>query len=649
MKKIFYLLLSVSIISFLYTFTFIIKESLDYTIPDIKESITIETYDANSPKYVYDFIQKYAVEHDIDIHKIVFSTSEKGEPEKKIFSFLSSEKKNYSYPSNFFKSKVEFYNRSDIIYENPIGTYATTKRTPKNLVYDFEKMGISVSVEKHGMIDFIYIMFLSPFGILSTILLFITIISSIFYSFSTLKKIGILEIMGKSTFPLLVNDVLFILLSVTLVSLFFSIKNNILILYYIFIAITLILFFTLFLLVSRGFIISLISTVNKINGKKGYDFTLKVSIFLKLITFSIFIIISFNLIANVNVSKNLQTKMASWKTNDPYYRLLFSNSTTFFDDDKRENSNTRLLPLITLAENNESILFEKVLEDNGNVDNQVNILSNFISVNSNYVNSFPIYDNKEKIIGNLSPDKFYCLIPEKFAHMTDKISDEARKEIAFNFDVTGEKLSYYNDELEIISIKDNQSILDLNSENMSNTEYLNSILLVVSINSIKPNIEKLLAEVSQGNYLFQNPEKIMNFISKNNMNSEFFGLTSQTDLALEQLAKINQEITINMMVLTFIVAIFILLQFFVCWSYIEVNKKRNFLEYLFGKSYIQRHGKFIFSMSALSIVISIIFLIFNFEFLKIALVGVLVEFIIIIIAISVSEKNKRFAIIKKEV
>lgn len=353
----------------------------------------------------------------------------------------------------------------------------------------------------------------------------------------------------------------------------------------------------------------------------------------------------------INESKKVHQGISMWEKIDNYYQLYFSNTTTLLPtyNTTREDfdmANKKMYPLLENAENNHGILAMKGEMQTIQSTNYMGI-NQFMTINHNFLDIIPILDKDGNKIEGLHEDKFYCLIPENHKVNEENIINEVRSWIYFNQNVRGDEDQKYEGELETIYTKSNQKIFNFNSEDPQNSFSENPVIVVVYLQGIGPQIENLIAEVSQGHYLFSNLEETNKFIQENGLENEFFGLVSAKDLGMEILQQIRQEYKAKMITLIFLLIVFIIIQFFISYSHIELNKKKLFLQYILGKSFWYRHRTYMKNMSSIFIFSSLVLLLICSDYFYIIVGAMAFEIVLLLSTIQISENSIRLNVIKK--
>lgn len=117
---------------------------------------------------------------------------------------------------------------------------------------------------------------------------------------------------------------------------------------------------------------------------------------------------------------------------------------------------------------------------------------------------------------------------------------------------------------------------------------------------------------------------------------------------MNMLKKNRNEYSLKIMSLFILFIIFILIEFYISVSYIELNKKRLFLQYIFGVNFFVRHYLYCLTILLVSAGVLAVLSSMNVQYLLIAGGSLVFETILLIFTIIISEKFKRLDSIKKE-
>lgn len=662
MNKIYRVLLIATLISFLYMFTTTFKTAIELSIPNLKETLIVTEWDKTKrTDEIYQKIEDYTKKNNIEIHKIVFRTNDNGNTEKNIFTFSNNKNSTYSYSQEKSKMLTNFHSSNELSTENILGSYALTQGAPKDLEKHLTSLGLRVHIEKFNIFYFFAGSMFTTTGSLFVVMLFSTILAGFFYKVSQRKKYGIIEMLGKSVIRESRNDFIIdsiiVIISILFFCLIYPLFTPLLIrIGFIFIiGISFLSFLTILTANKSGTI------TDKIKGKKPYKLLIYANIIVKVIVLIFIVIFSFRSLEQLNESKEMYKGLLNWSEVEDYYKLEFNNTTTLFvdfsnsDEEYRKSEadkiNKKLFPLLEksersgsiLASNNEEFLSLEQKDLPFNVDSH-----SFMTVNHNFLESVSIIDSSGNRIHQLPQNKFYCLIPENEKKNSEHIKERIAEQIALNLDVFGNPEDSYKGEVELLYMKSDQKIFNFNAENPKYSISTNPTILVLSLQMVGPNIDNWISEISQGHYLFKNPKEVQSFISSNLLEDEFWGLTSAKDSANEVLQKSKIEYKTALISLCLLIAIFVIIAFYNSLVYIELNKKRIFLHYIFGDSFWMRHYIYYIEMFLITLGVLTTLVIIKKEFLPISLTVFIFEMLLLFITISISEKKIRLDILKKD-
>ncbi|WP_207694621.1 hypothetical protein DOK67_0000405 [Enterococcus sp. DIV0212c] len=660
MKKIYRVLLIITLLCFLYTLSVILNDSVDLSIPNAKSTVEVEGWDKEkSAKNVYQEMKKYAQKNGVNLHKIVFGTDSAGKELKKVFTFSADDTFRYSYDYTSFHTKVLFFDSSELTNENVMGSYVLTTSLPQNLKDDFNSLGLKVSIEKINPLLLIFGSLFTTVGILSVVLIFTTSLANLFYKVSEMKKYAIWEMNGKNIILMSSKQNLWDILIIICVITIFICLHPLFWKMYIIVGILSSICTYLFNIVTILMVSRTEKLIDKIKGKKTSTLPIILNVVLKMIVLVIFVVFSLNLSNDLKKNNEAYRSLSQWGKIGKYYQLHFSKTTELFPDEaksERERKkqfieiNKKLYPLLEESEKNGAILSvnnEHFLNELGGSTLYIDSVP-FMTINHNFLETVSIIDDSGKKIEQLADDKFYVLIPMNEKAQRKKIEQEVGEVLSLYQNLYDESASKFKGNLEIMYIKSNQQIFNFNAEYPEYSLSKNPIILIVSLNTIGPNVGNLIANISQGHYLFSNETKVNQFIEKNNLEEEFFGLISAKDTAMNMLKKNRNEYSLKIMSLFILFIIFILIEFYISVSYIELNKKRLFLQYIFGVNFFVRHYLYCLTILLVSAGVLAVLSSMNVQYLLIAGGSLVFETILLIFTIIISEKFKRLDSIKKE-
>jgi hypothetical protein len=634
----------------------------DETIPEVSWHLEVSAVDdSHSIGDIYRAIKAYAQDHEIDIHKIVFKQDENRVIEKNIFTFAASEKANYSYDEDLFKTKTRFYDSSALIAEHPRGTYAITQALPAGLIADFHRFGLSVTVEAFSMSDLLFRLLVNVLGVLSAILFLATIVACLFYKLSQSKKYGVWVLNGRSSFMLACRDYVVDAVAISFVFVFFTVTNIVFLSYYG--ALGVLLLVVLFLVNIGGTLLvsRLSTTVEQIKGKRNYGTLLYLNLALKVLVVIVTIVFFVNLRTTITTAQQVLNSLSKWESIGDYYELRFSPITDLVPDTgsspdvmqrQARRGSEQMYPLIKQAEAHGAVLAstnEDVL-DNEKQTNSARYLDNnpFMMVNHNFLHVVDVRDEANKRIERLPVDRFYIVIPTNEKAKTAQIKDEVVSIISLHKNLFVEQADEGPYEIDVLYTAPEQRLFNFNSEHPEQNESISPVLLVVSLEAIGNNLTYLLGEMSLGHYLIKDYAVSMHDLRVHHLTEQFNGLVSIKERGLERLEHVRNEYVMHIVALVVLLIVYLVIIFYTCVSYIETSKKKLFLQYIHGASFNARHKLFYVHIGSTSLVLCLIMALTNLVYVMPALIALVIECIVLTLTLVYTEHAMHLHILKKE-
>ncbi|HEL1624768.1 hypothetical protein [Streptococcus suis] len=655
MKKIYRLLLLFSVLSVFYLAQKVLENHIKNSLPDVQVYIEVVEWNQNrSTDSVFSDLDQYAEENNLQFHRVMTEIDSKGETSKNVYTF-SKGVSNYSYHLPSLKENINFFDSKELMNTSPIGGYYSTQSVPKNIKSDFEKMGLHIQVETINIWYILSEYFFSVYGLIFFILWSITLLSYCFVVISNFKKIGLFEIHGR--YPVLVGlygfgtDVC--LLSV--IALFFGLYRWNLITYFIVCWGALLVFMIFYQSLLYGLFSFVGSIVEKLKNRRPYHKLLSINNLarlLLLVGLSIGFQFSFQ---EVQRFQKIEVNLQKWQTIGDYYQLLFNRDTTLLPQEFTEDEasqklhsqqvNSLLLPLFKAAEQTGSILA-------GNNEDRKKAYStgfyfdshSLMIVNHNFLNKIPILDVEGNRIVDLDRSRFSILVPKNLEKDRDQILEILRYEIELNRDVYSD--IPYDGDVQILYIDSNQEIFNFNVENLEQAFSYNPVILVVDLNLLAPGIDNLISELSQGNYLFSNIELAKGYIKDTGLGNQFVGFSSAQNSGLALLKEVRNNIILTLLMIVLMVFVLILIEYFICQTYIEIQRKKLFLNYILGKSWMNRHYMYLFKCLMLNMIAFIIFMYYGLKW-QIAIIVFGVDISFLVGSLLFSENNQQLETLKK--
>jgi putative ABC transport system permease protein len=636
------------------------REIVSSAIPDIKETIVIE--DSSGEKNtteLYQEIKQYAIEKEIDIHKIVFQMGESGETNKNIFTFSAKGPSDYSYIPLPTDDPTHFYDASELTTEDLFaGFYALTEKAPATIVEDFYGRGMKIQHESAGIFRYLIFGVFLKTGNLFVVLVLCTITALLFYKFSQRKKVGILQFLGQKPAKLIMRDAVFDTSVILLIFLIFSLLYPLL--------------FSIFLWLSAGAILVTLglnvassalayntgTISDRIKGRKPYKQLNFFNFFVKAVLFAFMVFNTASITTQQAELKQLTEQFSVWQGSPDYYSLEFSVGTSLIADyaipDRetrmREEAkiNQRLLPLLEKSEKSGALL----VHNNEIVQSPSATLytdtRSMLTVNHNYLSAAAILDTNEAAITALDKNYFYILIPENEKENEQRIVEEAEDRILLYQNFYAELSDGYQGDLKVLYTKSNQQVFNYNHRYPELGISDNPVILVLDLSLIQPNIEVWISDITGGYYLFADAEEVKDFIKKNDMEKDFFSLTAVKDSIYQEIQQAQSDYFITWIMLVLLFLSFIAIELYITLVYFEANRKKLFLRFIFGDRFFSRYAAYFLSVTGISAAAGIGLVIWKNELLPWALFFLAFEVLLLILTTGLTEKRMRLEVIKND-
>lgn len=655
MKKIYRLLLLFSLFGVFYTTKDVLENQIKDSLPNAQVLIEVVEWEQNrSIDSVFSDIDYYAEKNNLRIHKVITGMDSKGETSKNVYTFSKGISK-YSYHFPSLEENINFFDSGELLNVSPIGEYYLTQSVPQSIKSDFEKMGLYIQIEQinlwYLMLEYLF----SAYGLIFFILWGVTLLSYCFVVISNFKKIGLFEIHGR--YPVLVGlygfgtDVCLL----SIIALLFSLYQWNLITYFIVCWGVLLVFMAFYQGLLYGLFSLVGSIVEKLKNRRPYHKLLTINNLARLLLLVV-LSISFQFsFQEVQRFQRMEANLQKWQTIGDYYQLLFNRDTSLLPQEfaKDEASqklhsqqvNSLLLPLFKDAEQTGSILA-------GNNEDRKQAYStgfyfdshSLMVVNHNFLNKIPILDAEGNRIVDLDRSRFSILIPKNLEKDRDEILEILRYEIELNRDVYS--ALPYDGDVQVLYIESNQEIFNFNVENLEQAFSYNPVILIVGLNLLVPGIDNLISELSQGNYLFSNVELAKGYIKDAGLDKQFVGFSSAQNSGLALLEEVRNNIILKIFMIVLMVFVLILVEYFICQTYIEIQRKKLFLNYIFGKSWMNRHYTYLLKCLLLNMIAFIILMYYGVKWqITIIVFGVDISFLVG--SLLFSENNQQLEMLKK--
>ena len=654
MKKIYRGLFIVTVLSFLYAISFIGNEGIKSAIPNAHSGIVIEEA-SGTIEEINQKISAYAKKHQIAIHKLVFRIGASGETTKEIYTFDKLERSEYSFPPIKSDVATYFYDYTEMQHQDVLGTYIVTEAPPSGMIADFHDQGIKLEIEEIKWFQLLTAGLLMSIGQLFFILFFFVILALLFYKASLRKKIGVIEMLGHRWLIVSVKDSFIDSVIFTLLMVAFSWWFPQLQFLYRPIFFWGHLMIWVLQLFTSGIIFSFGTISDKIKGRKPYRLLFSLNLLLKIIIFTFVTVQASTLSNKVMETRELEQQLSQWTRVPDYYQLAFSRDTSLLVDPTKSKDvrrkaqariNARLLPLLEKSEQSGGIF----LRDNelGHSSPTLNYIQNdaFWLSNHQAVQELAIKDAEGQSIHSLDDSFFYLLIPENKRMYTEMIIQEAENELDFYQNSFEYETKAYEGELKVLYTQANQVLFNYNFQPYEKNFSSNPIIVSMSLPLIQPNIEIWIQDISNGTYLFRDPQLVQEFIKENHMEHDFYGLIAVKDSINQSLMEVRRDYYTTLSILFLILIGFVFIQVYLSLLYVEMNKKKLFLKYIAGWTLLQRHHRYYEIILGVSTFVALILLLINHAWWQILILLLLFELCILLFTTYLSEKRKRLEVIK---
>ncbi|HJG23863.1 MAG TPA: DUF1430 domain-containing protein [Enterococcus durans] len=657
MKKIYSFFFLFTVVSFFYSMSFIGTEVIKSAIPSVHSSVMVETVDGQkNNQEIFQKIAHYAREKQVSIHKLIFRIGEDGQTKKEIYTFDKIKNSTYSYPVIPSDYPTFFYDYSELTNEEVLGLYLITEAPPKDMKEELHKNGIEVEIEQTQWFFYFASMLSGSIGQLFFILFLCLIVALGFYKSSIRKKIGIREMLGCPNYRLILRDI------GCDVGLFAGILGAFLFFYphmqFLYGPILIFGIICIGLLhVSSSYFFALGTITRKIKGEKPYTWLANTNLLLKAMIMVCMILNVAMLSAKMTENKILQEQLNYWTQIPDYYHLQFSNSTQLLPNFKqskeqqKENSsqiNQLLLPLIEKGEQSGGVFLSDLeLMAQHPLYNYVDKNALWVA-NHNAVRELNVKDRSGNVIQRLEEHSFHLLIPENKRRHTSIIVKEIEKDLNFYQHPFDYESTVYQGELNILYTQSNQVLFNYNHQLWENMYAFDPVIVVISLPLIEPNIDSWIADISNGTYLFRESTEVQHFIQEHQLQKEFFGLIAVKDQINETIVKNRFEYYTAVITWCFLITSFVAIEGYSSMVYIQMNSKRLFLKYIFGKTLWQRHRDYYLKMSVSSFVVLSSLSFWRAEWLASSIAVAIFEMSLLLVMTYIAEKKQRLEVIKND-
>ncbi|MGT2763425.1 hypothetical protein [Streptococcus intermedius] len=655
MKKIYWVVVFTFLATLFFYLSQLIKETYHFSIPHAKASIQVVDWDkVKSSATIYKKLEKFSREQNLEIYKVTFGTSPKGHSQKNVYYFPSN--RAYRYDTSRLKDKVIFKKSSSLTIENPLGTYYLKKEIPEKFIQLLKELGLKVEIERNMLRLILTQFFSNELGFLLFFLSFIIFLIDLFVSLSLSKKIGILELHGRNIFSLLFGaskiEALLLFMYFLFSAIYFPLGLPF------FMTAALLVFFLLQLshLVSIFVAKGLSSITEKIKEKKPYKKLLVFNVLIKVFVLSVCAVTLFQGFKDVKTLRTTEKTLAIWQKIPNYAQLTFSENTTLISgkysnqaesEERDQKSRKAIADILSLGEATGGLFAEYKKINMLKSEYKTPPFSNYMVVNHQFLKEVPIYTPKGDRIGQLTKHKFYVIVPENLISKQKQIVQVMREIITFHQNVKTDYKKLYEGEIEVLVSKANQQIFNFNTSDLTKTTIYNPVILVGAIELFGKNSDVLVAEVSQGRYLFKDTVPIAKYIKTHRLEKDFAGLISSREEALRKLNMIQSQLYLKLVGVVASGVIFAIINYFLIMTYLEVERKKIIIWYLFGKSFLERHAQFLLSMLAISFVTLMIVFWLNMTVFSIISGILFIDTAMYALLLLFFEKRERLTTLKK--
>ncbi|WP_081183965.1 DUF1430 domain-containing protein [Enterococcus villorum] len=611
MRKIYRCFFLFTVISFLYSISFIGTEVIKSAIPGIHSGIIIESLDGDkNNQEVFQTIAQYAQDKQVTLHKLIFRIGKDGQTQKEIYTFDKRENSTYSYKPIPSDNPTNFYDYTELSNEEPLGLYLMAEAPPEKMAEELYAKGIEIKIEKTQWLFYFASSLFMSIGQLFFILFLCLIVAFAFYQSSIRKKIGIMKVLGCSHYKLILRDIFIDITLFTGLLIIFIFVYPHMFSFYRLIFILGILLIGLLQLFGSWLVQSLGTIANKMKGEKPYRWLVVFNLLIKIAIMCFMVINAKMLLAKMNENHTFKQQLTYWTKLPDYYHLMFSNTTRLLprygqsqEEWKIETDqvNQILLPLLEKSEQSGGI-FLSVPELNSNHNLYPYIEKNaFWMANHNAIHELKVKDAQGTVIPTLDENSFYLLIPENKKEYTELFMQEAENELTFYQNPMEDETKKYRGELKVLYTQSNQLIFNYNHQLWENMYSFNPVIVLITLPLIQPNIDIWISDVSNGTYLFREPEEVHQFITDNQLENDFSGLVSIKSQINQRIVSTRLEYYTAMAVVVLLIVSFIAVEIYSSLIYAEMNKKRLFLQYILGKTLWQRHRNYYIKMIVISL------------------------------------------------
>lgn len=601
MKKIYWSVLVTFLLSLFFYMGQVIAEVYNLTLPEAKATIEVVDWDkSKSATQIYQTLEEFSKTKKLPLYKVTFGTSDDGSMVKNVYYFPSN--KPYHYDDSSFEDKVQFKKSSDLTIENPLGSYYLTSSLPKELVSVFKDLGLEVTTSSGFMVSVLAQFFANDLGGLLIFLGLILFVIDVFVFISQSKKLGILALHGRSSLLLAVFPLRFelpLVIAVVAISIWhFPLGLS----YFLVLVAIVCLWLGLSHILSLALANHLTTIVEKIKAKKPYKKLLFFNVLIKLLSILVCALSLSQGLADIDRLGKMEKAIAVWQKLPNYLVLNFSSDTSLFPtahssqkeiEARDEKARKIVSDLLSIGEETGAVLAESVSSEQAGFS--------YMVVNHQFLKDIAVYRPDGGVMGDFAKDSFHLIIPENLRKQQVAIEKTMREVIAFHQNVSADENESYVGEIDVTFSRSGQRVFNFNTSDFTQTQVDNPVILVANPVLFGEKVNALVGEMSQGHYLFQEKETVMDYIETHHLTEDFAGLTSGRELGLSKLRQVRSQFYLRLVGVVMSVLVFVVINYFLIMTYLESQKKKLVIWYLFGKSYLTRHKPFLIAMFCLPV------------------------------------------------
>lgn len=295
--------------------------------------------------------------------------------------------------------------------------------------------------------------------------------------------------------------------------------------------------------------------------------------------------------------------------------------------------------LLSIGEETGAVLAESVSSEQAGFS--------YMVVNHQFLKDIAVYRPDGGVMGDFAKDSFHLIIPENLRKQQVAIEKTMREVIAFHQNVSADENESYVGEIDVTFSRSGQRVFNFNTSDFTQTQVDNPVILVANPVLFGEKVNALVGEMSQGHYLFQEKETVMDYIETHQLTEDFAGLTSGRELGLSKLRQVRSQFYLRLVGVVMSVLVFVVINYFLIMTYLESQKKKLVIWYLFGKSYLARHKPFLIAMFCLPVLPLVVMLALGLVSLPIV-AGILVMDVVMYSSfLLLFEKRERLVMLKQ--